>query len=207
MNCLTYALPLWHKYGGHLQLRKSKELDVAHVVWISPEGKMLHYAPKSPRKKNWRHLFLLCTGFDGVVRTTDDIDPKPMRLRGLLLSAYISAFVVTWFCIKELFIRLVGTINMKQVLIAIDQTVNTLVWAKDEGFGMADETLSARMWRLGVLEGNKNWYAAMKIVDSIFFWDKETDESGNTLRHCELSYISELQRSQLPSHYSKISQN
>ena len=48
MNCLTYALPLWHKYGGHLQLRKSKELDVAHVVWISPEGKMLHYAP--PRR-------------------------------------------------------------------------------------------------------------------------------------------------------------
>ena len=123
MNCLSYALPLWHKYGGHLQLRKSKELDVAHVVWISPEGKMLHYAPKAPRKKNWRHLFLLCTGFDGVVRTADDIDPKPMRLRGLLLSAYIFALVVTWFCIKELFIRLVGTINMKQVLIAIDEAL------------------------------------------------------------------------------------
>ena len=89
MNCLTYALPLWHKYGGHLQLRKSKELDVAHVVWISPEGKMLHYAPKTPRKKSWCHLFLLCAGFDGVVRTTDDIDP-------------------TWFCIKELFHRFLG---------------------------------------------------------------------------------------------------
>ena len=37
---------------------------------------------------------------------------------------------------------------MMQTLIALDQTVNTLIWARGEGFGMADETLSARMWRL-----------------------------------------------------------
>ena len=190
MNCLTYALPLWHKYGGHLQLRKSKELDVAHVVWISPEGKMLHYAPKTPRKKNWRHLFLLCTGFDGVVRTTDDIDPKPMRLRGLLLSAYIFAFVVTWFCIKELFIRLIGAINMKQVLIAIDQTINTLVWAKDEGFGMADETISARAWRL---QSRPLWGVTRAMIDTLFFWDRN---------HCEKSYHSERLRKHLPFDYS-----
>lgn len=115
MNCLSYALPLWHKYGGHLQFRKSKELDVAHVVWISPKGKMLHYAPKMPCKKNWRHLFLLCTGFDGVVRTTDDTDPKPMRLRGLLLSAYIFALAVTGFCIKELFHRFLKGIRHEAV--------------------------------------------------------------------------------------------
>ena len=191
MNCLSYALPLWHKYGGHLQLRKSKELDVAHVVWISPEGKMLHYAPPAPRKKSWRHLFLLCTGFDGIVRTTDDIDPKPMRLRGLLLSAYIFALVVTWFCIKELFIRLVEAINMKQVLIAIDQTVNTLVWAKDEGFGMADETISARAWRL---QHRSAWGVARAIIDTVFFWEKD---------HCENSYRVELARKHLPSEYGR----
>lgn len=35
---------------------------------------------------------------------------------------------------------------MKQFLIAVDQAVNTLVWAKGEGFGTADETISARSW-------------------------------------------------------------
>ena len=190
MNCLSYALPLWHKYGGHLQLRKSKHLDVAHVVWIRPDGGMQHYVPKVSRKKNWRHLFLVCAGFDGEVRTSDDIDPKPMRLRGLLLSAYIFAFVVTWFCIKELFIRLVEAINMKQVLIAIDQTVNTLVWAKDEGFGMADETISARAWRL---QSRPLWGVTRVIIDTLFFWDRN---------HCEKSYHSERLRKHLPFDYS-----
>lgn len=37
---------------------------------------------------------------------------------------------------------------MKQFLIAIDQALNTLAWAEGEGFGMADETISARAWRL-----------------------------------------------------------
>ena len=191
MNCLSYALPLWHKYGGHLQLRKSKHLDVAHVVWIRPDGGMQHYVPKVPRKKNWRHLFLVCAGFDGEVRTSDDITPEPMRLRGLLLSAYIFAFVVTWFCIKELFIRLVEAINMKQVLIAIDQTVNTLVWAKDEGFGMADETISARAWRL---RKRATWGLTRTLIDALFFWDKN---------HCEKSYQSERLRRHLPFDYVK----
>ena len=191
MNCLSYALPLWHKYGGHLQLRKSKHLDVAHVVWIRPDGGMQHYVPKVSRKKNWRHLFLGCAGFDGEVRTSDDITPEPMRLRGLLLSAYIFAFVVTWFCIKELFIRLVEAINMKQVLIAIDQTVNTLVWAKDEGFGMADETISARAWRL---QHRSAWGVARAIIDTVFFWEKD---------HCENSYRVELARKHLPSEYGR----
>ena len=191
MNCLSYALPLWHKYGGHLQLRKSKHLDVAHVVWIRPDGGMQHYVPKVPRKKSWRHLFLVCAGFDGEVRTSDDITPEPMRLRGLLLSAYIFAFVVTWFCIKELFIRFVEAINMKQVLIAIDQTVNTLVWAKDEGFGMADETISARSWRL---RERATWGLARALIDALFFWDKN---------HCEESYRSERLRRHLPFDYAR----
>ena len=191
MNCLSYALPLWHKYGGHLQLRKSKHLDVPHVVWIRPDGGMQHYVPKVTRKKSWRHLFLVCAGFDGEVRTSDDITPEPMRLRGLLLSAYIFAFVVTWFCIKELFIRLVEAINMKQVLIAIDQTVNTLVCAKDEGFGMADETISARAWRL---QHRSAGGVARAIIDTVFFWEKD---------HCENSYRVELAGKHLPYEYGR----
>ena len=205
-NCLTYALPLWHKHGGYLIVRKSEKLAIAHVMWLGKDG-LKHYSPEVAEEKQLRHLLAGFTGFDGIVKTRDIVIPNPIGLFGLLTSAWIFALAATWFCIKEIFHHLTRGSIMKQFAIAIDEALNTLTWAKGEGFGMADETLSARMWRLGVLEGNKNWYAAMKIVDSIFFWDKETDESGNTLRHCELSYISELQRRQLPSHYSKISQN
>lgn len=201
MNCLSYALPLWHKHGGLLQLRKSKHLDIAHVIWVGPDGSVRHYVPKVSHSKSWRHLFITCVGFDGEVRTSDEVVPEPISLRGLLLSACIFAFVVTWFCIKELFIRLVKVINMKQFFIAMDQTVNTLVWAEDEGFGMADETLSARMWRLGALEGRRSWAKAMKIADAIFFWDKSINLDGVVTGHCEMSFASELERKHFPDRY------
>lgn len=37
-----------------------------------------------------------------------------------------------------------------QFAIAIDQLANTVVWIPGDGFGYADETLSARAWRLAV---------------------------------------------------------
>ena len=80
---------------------------------------------------------------------------------------------------------------MKQVLIAIDQTVNTLVWAKDEGFGMADETISARAWRL---RKRATWGLTRTLIDTLFFWDKN---------HCEKSYRSERLRRHLPFDYVK----
>ena len=86
---------------------------------------------------------------------------------------------------------------MKQILIAIDQFVNTLVWASGEGFGMADETISARLYRLGALEGRKHWRAGLLFVDAVFFWDY--DEAGRG--HCEQSWKSEFERHQLPSSY------
>ena len=73
---------------------------------------------------------------------------------------------------------------MKQVLIAIDQLLNTLL------LGMADETLSARLWRLQ--------HPAHKFVDTLFFWDRE-----GHVRHCELSYRAELLRHHLPARYRK----
>ena len=79
---------------------------------------------------------------------------------------------------------------MKQLLIAIDQTVNTLVWAKDEGFGMADETISARAWRL---QSRPLWGATRAMIDTLFFWDRN---------HCEKSYYSERLRKHLPFDYS-----
>lgn len=73
---------------------------------------------------------------------------------------------------------------MKQTLIAIDQLLNTLL------LGMADETLSARLWRLQ--------HPAHKWVDTLFFWDRE-----GPVRHCELSYRAELLRHHLPARYRK----
>ena len=48
-----------------------------------------------------------------------------------------------------------------QVMVAIDQLVNTLLG------GWADETLSARAWR-HKLDGSRSWPAW--IIDHLFFW-------------------------------------
>ena len=81
---------------------------------------------------------------------------------------------------------------MKQILIAVDQLVNTLVWIKGDGFGFADETLSARAWRLRCQS------SAYKRIDALFFWDRDGGK-----HHCELSYESELERRHLPRGYSR----
>lgn len=70
-----------------------------------------------------------------------------------------------------------------QVLVAIDQLINTLFW------GMADETLSARAWR-HKLDGSRSWPAW--IIDRLFFWQKD---------HCKWAYESEVERRQLPKEY------
>ena len=67
-----------------------------------------------------------------------------------------------------------------QVLVAVDQLVNTLMG------GMADETLSARAWR-NHLKGRRSW--PVKIINALFFWQDE---------HCKHAYESEIERAQLP---------
>lgn len=80
---------------------------------------------------------------------------------------------------------------MKQTLIAIDQGINTLIYIPGDGWGWADETLSARLFRCHV-QGlvSDRWYRA---VDRLFFW-----QDG----HCYQSWRSEWERRQLPGHYS-----
>lgn len=75
---------------------------------------------------------------------------------------------------------------MKQLLIAVDQLINTFVG------GMADETLSAAAWR------NRDKHSLYKVIDVIMFWDKKEGKS-----HCQLSYESELQRNHLPNEYQQ----
>ena len=67
-----------------------------------------------------------------------------------------------------------------QVLIAIDQLINTLIG------GYADETLSSRAYR-HKKDGSRSWPAW--IIDHLFFWQCE---------HCKAAYESELKRTQLP---------
>lgn len=75
---------------------------------------------------------------------------------------------------------------MKQFLIALDQLLNTVIYIKGDGFGYADEMLSARAWRLRDKSNLYIW------IDSLFFWD---------LDHCKECYEIELQRKQLPREY------
>jgi hypothetical protein len=77
---------------------------------------------------------------------------------------------------------------LKQFLIALDQVLNTLWWMPKDGFGYADETLSARAWRLRTTSN------AYKLIDALFFWQQE---------HCKKSYNAEQERKHLPSHYSQ----
>ena len=72
-----------------------------------------------------------------------------------------------------------------QVLIAIDQLVNTLLG------GMADETLSARAHRMRE-KRHRYWGWTANAIDRLFFWQRQ---------HCWQAHQSELLRRQLPSHY------
>lgn len=70
--------------------------------------------------------------------------------------------------------------RLKQVLIAIDQLLNTLLG------GYADETLSSRAWR-HYIDGSRKWPKI--LIDGLFFWQNE---------HCRSSYESEILRTQVP---------
>ncbi len=76
---------------------------------------------------------------------------------------------------------------IQQFLIAFDQLINTLVYIKGDGFGFADETLSARAYRLRELSSTP-----YRIINGIFFW--QTD-------HCKEAYESEVNNKQLPWEY------
>lgn len=72
-----------------------------------------------------------------------------------------------------------------QNLIALDQLVNTLLG------GMADETLSARAYRME-RDGHKYWGWTAGAINALFFW--QTD-------HCLGAYRDETERRQLPPEF------
>jgi hypothetical protein len=81
-----------------------------------------------------------------------------------------------------------------EFLIAVDQLINTLIYIKGDGWGYADETMSARCWRC-YLQGHTS-DLPYRTVDAIMFLQKD---------HCYQSWLSELDREQLPSYYTDIS--
>ena len=73
---------------------------------------------------------------------------------------------------------------LKQLLLWLDHGANVLLG------GYADETISARSWRLK--DKSKFWGTLRKVVDTLFWFDKD---------HCRTSYESEMYRKQLPAEY------
>ncbi len=78
---------------------------------------------------------------------------------------------------------------MHQFWIALDQTLNTIIKIADDGYGWADEMVSARAWRLRDKSRLYVW------IDRLFFWDKD---------HCQECYKIEQERLQLPPEYRVI---
>lgn len=70
--------------------------------------------------------------------------------------------------------------NGFQVMVAVDQLVNTLLG------GWADETLSARAYRHAEIKKDRRW--PMRLIDALFFWQEG---------HCKQAYESELSRAHL----------
>lgn len=74
--------------------------------------------------------------------------------------------------------------RLKQVAIAFDQLIGTIVLNC-----MADETMSAKCWRLR----DRFPYKQLRvIIDVLFFFQKQ---------HCREAYESEIDRNQLPKEY------
>lgn len=75
---------------------------------------------------------------------------------------------------------------LKNIAIGLDQTVNCAIKLAD-GWGMPDEMLSARAWRL-----RRTHTMLYRVIDGVFFWDAN---------HCQECYQIELDRQQLPKGY------
>lgn len=74
---------------------------------------------------------------------------------------------------------------IKQVLIAIDQLINSLLFFLPGGC-WADESLSARSWRCREMPP---FTKIQPAIDRLFFFEQD---------HCRSSYESERSRKQLP---------
>jgi len=90
-----------------------------------------------------------------------------------------------------------------EVFCAADQRLNAVL------AGYADETISARSYRLGSrakrLDRWDQWRVSWVIVDLLFIWQDMLIQAKTGFRpaagHCERAYASEVERLQLPPEY------
>lgn len=87
--------------------------------------------------------------------------------------------------------------NIHQLLIAVDQTLNVVCGLLIGSKSYSDETFSSRCWRWK--KDNIRSYPA-NIVDTLLFFDRDKTTGK---KHCELSYDSEMNRTQLPPEFRK----
>lgn len=103
-NCLTYALDRWHRYGGHLVLRKSQNWALPHVMHVDKEG-LHHFLP--PHELD-SPACAIC-GFQGAAHADDRVMASPMPLRGIVAGGWVLAITVTvwagWMLLKSIAVR------------------------------------------------------------------------------------------------------
>ena len=92
-----------------------------------------------------------------------------------------------------------------QSFIATDQWINAVLLPPFSGaIGYADETLSARCWRMH--QQGKPWGRLMAFINLLFAWQRPDpaikDAAGHVvLGHCERAYYKEKLRRNLPPEY------
>ncbi len=90
-----------------------------------------------------------------------------------------------------------------EVFVAVDQVANAIL------AGYADETISARSYRLGRVDEHHErwgrWRVAWVIVDALFYWQDIITRlkygAWPEKKHCERAYLQEVHRMQLPPEY------
>lgn len=81
--------------------------------------------------------------------------------------------------------------------ICADQAGNCLWHVDGDGWGRPDEMISARAYRLALID-HPVGEVAMRRINRLFFWQR--DEHGE-LNHCWRAWRTEAQRQQFPDHY------
>lgn len=101
MNCLSYALSRWHKDGGALRFVRSAHWIMPHVLHEAQDGTITHYVPPRALAKPIHSLL----GFDGKVRTGDNVKRGPMSLLGIVVGSWLLPILVMGWVVGRLWRR------------------------------------------------------------------------------------------------------